>query len=295
MGEVFLGREALADGITRHELRRWYRTIFRGVYIPKSTTPTLYDRAVGAWLASNRRGVLSGVVASALHGAKFVDADHPIDIIDHERRRQRGLVIHMDRIADDEVTSVSGLPLTTPARTAFDLGRLLARHDALARLDALMRARPFQEDDVAKLLHRYGPARGVRQLRELLPLVDVGAQSPRESWLRLLLIDARFPVPETQIPVLDGGFPIAYLDMGWRQLRLGVEYDGDQHRTDRGQYVKDIRRIRMLEERDWRIVRVVAEDRPTEVIARVRAEFTRRSARRAQMDELAGSSSDFAA
>lgn len=105
-----LGREALADGITRHELRRWYRTIFRGVYIPKSTTPTLYDRAVGAWLASNRRGVLSGVVASALHGAKFVDADHPIDIIDHERRRQRGLVIHMDRIADDEVTSVSGLP-----------------------------------------------------------------------------------------------------------------------------------------------------------------------------------------
>lgn len=295
MVEVFVGREALADGLTRHELRRWYRTIFRGVYIPKSTTPTLYDRAVGAWLASNRRGVLSGVVASALHGAKFVDVDHPIDIIDNERRRQRGLVIHMDRIADDEVTSVSGVPLTTPARTAFDLGRLLARHDALARLDALVRAKPFQEDDVATLLHRYGPARGVRQLRELLPLVDVGAQSLRESWLRLLLIDANFPVPETQIPVLDGGFPIAYLDMGWRQLRLGVEYDGDQHRTDRGQYVKDIRRIRMLEERDWRIVRVVAEDRPAEVIARVRAEFARQSARRAQMDELAGSSRDFAA
>ena len=90
------------------------------------------------------------------------------------------------------------------------------------------------------LMQRYGPVRGVRQLRELLPLVDPGAASPKESWLRLLLIDNGFPIPETQIPVLDGYVPFAFLDMGWRHIHLAVEYDGDQHRTDRPQYVKDI-------------------------------------------------------
>jgi hypothetical protein len=48
MGEVFLGWEAIGDGLSRHELRRWYRPLFRGAYIAKWSTPTLADRAVGA-------------------------------------------------------------------------------------------------------------------------------------------------------------------------------------------------------------------------------------------------------
>ena len=72
MTEIFLGREALGDGLPRRELRRWYRPLFRGVYIPRSATPTLEDRATGAWLTSNRTGVIAGAAASALHGAKWV-------------------------------------------------------------------------------------------------------------------------------------------------------------------------------------------------------------------------------
>ena len=34
---------------------------------------------------------------------------------------------------------------------------------------------------------------------------------------------------------------LAMLDMGWQQFKVAAEYDGDQHRTDRRQYVKDIR------------------------------------------------------
>ena len=91
MGEVFLGREALGDGLARHDLRRWYKPIFRGVYVPKRATPTLHDRAVGAWLTSDRTGVIAGVAASALHGAEWVDDDEPIEILVDERRRQSGL------------------------------------------------------------------------------------------------------------------------------------------------------------------------------------------------------------
>ena len=67
------------------------------------------------------------------------------------------------------------------------------------------------------------------------------------------------------------GLPVAYLDLGWEDHMVAVEYDGDHHRTDRRQYVKDIQRIEMLERMGWIIVRVVAEDRPADIVRRVRA------------------------
>lgn len=285
MGEIFLGNDALADGLHRRDLRRWYRPLFRGVYIPKNARPTLADRTVGAWLTSGRQGVIAGVAASAMHGARWVNDDEPIEILVHDRRRQAGLLVRTDRIATDEVVTIDGLPVTTAARTAFDLGRYLRRAQALARLDALMRVAPFGED-VDVLLHRYGPVRGVRQLRELLPLVDAGAESPKESWLRLLLIDNGFPIPETQIPVFDGGpDPFAFLDMGWQDVGLAVEYDGDQHRTDRPQYVRDLRRIPRIERCGYEVIRVIAEDSPAEILGHVNDAWRRRGG--AEIDEMA--------
>ncbi|MDT5210857.1 MAG: hypothetical protein QOF67_3272 [Mycobacterium sp.] len=292
MGEVFLGREAMGDGLPRHELRRWYRPLFRGVYVPKWATPTHLDRTLGAWLTTDRAGVIAGVAASALHGAAWVDDTEPIEVLVDDRRRQPGLLVRMDRVADDEITVVADLPATTLARTAFDLGRYQKRVSALARLDALMRAAPFSVDEVSTLMHRYGPVRGVRQLRELLPLVDPGAASPKESWLRLLLIDNGFPIPETQIPVLDGGFPFAFLDMGWRHIQLAVEYDGDQHRTDRPQYVKDMRRHRKIAKHGWEVIRVIAEDRESEVPGRVYEAWLRRGG--AEIDKMAPFTRTFA-
>ena len=269
MVEVFLGREALGDGLPRHELRRWYRPMFRGVYVPKWAAPSLHDRAVGAWLTSGRTGVITGVVASALHGARWVDDGEPIEILVDERRRQPGLIPRMDRVADDEMIRVTDLPVTTPARTAFDLGRYQKRSSAIGRLDALMRAAPFRDDEVLMLMRRYGPVRGVRQLRSLLPLVDAGAESLKESSLRLLLIDNGFPIPETQIPVSEGVEPFAYLDMGWRDLQLAVEYDGDQHRSKadrdrdatpveqpRQQVLAEVVGPERVEPRGWRQARV---------------------------------------
>ncbi len=85
-----------------------------------------------------------------------------------------------------------------------------------------------------RLARRYPGARGLKSLRTALPLVDGGAASPRETALRLLLIDAGLPRPTTQIPVVEGrGRLVRVLDMGWEEFMVGAEYDGDQHRTDR--------------------------------------------------------------
>lgn len=102
---------------------------------------------------------------------------------------------------------------------------------------------------------------------------------PKETWLRLLIVRAGLPTPETQIPVVMHYRTVAVLDMGWDRFKVAVEYDGDQHRTSRRQYVRDIRRLHALEECGWIVVRVVAEDRPAAVIDRVREALRRRGYR----------------
>ena len=136
-------------------------------------------------------------------------------------------------------------------------------------MDALMRARPFSAEEVLVLAKRYRGARGVGLLKDALPLVDGGAASPRETSLRLLFIDAGLPRPTTQIPIFDrDGRLLRTVDMGWEDFMVVAEYDGDQHRTDRGQYVKDQRVVPKIERLGWIVIRVIKEDRPHEVVQR---------------------------
>lgn len=277
MGEVFIGGDAVAAGrMTRHELQRWYRPIFRGVYVSRLAEPTLRDRIYGAWLSSDRQGVIGGLAASALHGASWIDDDVAIELV-RRARPQPGLVIRKDTLADDEITRVAGIPVTTVARTAFDLGRFLARDEAVARLDALMRASPFAIEDVLLQAKRYRRARGLKSLREVLPLVDGGAASPRETWLRLLYIDAGLPRPTTQVPIVEGrGRLVRMADVGWDDFMVVSEYDGDQHRTDRRQYTKDIRALRKARRLGWIVDQVIKEDRPAEIVERAWAALVSR-------------------
>lgn len=280
MAEVLLGGEAVRAGVvTRHELARWYTPLFRGVYARKGQQLSLRDRAIGAWLATGRNGAIAGLAAAALHGAPWIDADTPIEVAGVHHRPQQGLVTRRDALASDEIVWRSGLPVTSRVRTAFDLGRLLSRAEALARLDALMWNQHFSIDEVSALIDRRPRVRGVGQLQDLLPLVDGGAASPRESRIRLWLLDCGFPRPETQIPVLKGSRPVAFLDMGWEKYGVAVEYDGDHHRKDRRQYVKDIERLRMLEAMGWIVIRVIAEDRPAQWLARAQAALRSRGCR----------------
>jgi hypothetical protein len=267
MGEVFIGSDAIASGrLTRHQLKRWHRPIFRGVHGPKQ--PSLRDRIYAAWLASGRSGVIGGVAASALHGAQWVPDDTPIELI-CRLRPQPGLVIRKDVLADDEITRVAGIAVTTRVRTAFDLGRYLPRGEAVARLDSLMHAQIFSIDDVLLLADRHRRARGLKSLRAVLPLVDGGSGSPQETWLRLLYIDAGLPRPTTQIPIVEGrGRLVRMADLGWEEFMTVSEYDGEHHQTSRKQYVKDIKSLRKARRLGWIVDQVVKEDKPADIVNR---------------------------
>lgn len=280
MGAVFRGTEAISSGtLTRAQLRWNYRPIYRDVYMPKSatrSTRSLRDNIYAAWLWSGRRGIIAGRAAAALHGAKWVDEATSVELIGPFSHPPPGIVVRRERIGPHDVVELAGLPVTNLARTAFDLARHLPRGLAVAHLDALAGATDLAAKDVAPLIERHQGARGVRLCREALLLMDGGAQSPRESWLRLILIDAGLPRPTTQIRVTDGRL-VAYLDLGWEESMVAFEYDGDQHRTDRWQYVKDIRRAEMVERLGWLVVKVIKEDHPNEVVRRSRDALARRA------------------
>ena len=58
--------------------------------------------------------------------------------------------------------------------------------------------------------------------------------------------------------------------MGWEDLKVAVEYDGDQHRLSRPQFIKDVYRLEELREIGWIVIRVVAENSERDVVDRVR-------------------------
>jgi len=200
-----------------------------------------------------------------------------VELIHNNRRTPPGIQTHRDRIEDDEIQLVDGLSVTSPARTALDIACWYPTMTAVAGIDALARGTELKAVDIDLLTRRYAKRRGIVRARQAVGLFDPGAQSPKESWLRVVLIEAGLPRPQTQIAVTnDFGSAFAYLDMGWEDVKVAVEYDGEQHRSDRRQYSWDVRRLETLERLGWIVIRVVAGDRPAEIVRRVRAALDRR-------------------
>lgn len=276
MDEVFVGGERLATGrLTRGQLRWNHAPLFPGVYVPKSAAASLRMRTVGAWLWSGREGVVAGRAAAAIHGAQWVPADTPIELIAPRDRSPTGIIARNERIDPDEVMTVGGLLVTNPARTAADLARHLPRDLAVRHLDALAVATNVPADHARALLERHPRARGRRRAPAALGLMDSGGQSPKETWLRLLYLDAGFPRPRTQITVSDG-CTRAVLDMGWDDVLVAADYDGFQHLTDRKRYVHDIGRNEMVARQGWFDLHVVAEHSRAYVLRRTADAFAQR-------------------
>lgn len=185
--------------------------------------PSLPVRTRAAWLWSGRRAIIGGATAASLHGARWIPDDVPVELIHANTRPPDGVSTRRETLGVGETQLRDGLAVTTPERTAFDIGRRGAVRSSVVRLDALARATGFKVADVVQIAQAHPRTPGLRRLEAALDLVDPGAQSPRESYRRLLLIDAGLPRPQTQIPVLGAdGLPAAYLDLGWPPSMVAV-------------------------------------------------------------------------
>jgi hypothetical protein len=271
----FIGTEALSAGtVTRRTLVSRHNIVYRNVYLRKGVELTPDRRAVAAWLWSGRNATIAGLSAAALHGSQWIDPALPAELTRPDACDVDGIVIHRGQLRDDEVCFVQGMPVTSPARTAFDLGRPDRFEPAIIRVDSLANATGLKPQEVERLAADRRGARGIVQLRHVVELMDGGAESPQETRTRLLLIAAGFPRPRTQIVVVDdyGSF-VGRIDLGWDEWKVGVEYDGPQHWTDPDQHARDIDRLADLAAQGWLIIRVsrdLLRYRPHVFLARVR-------------------------
>ena len=264
-----MGSEAMAAGlVTRHTLRTKYVKLHYNVYARKGLELDAADRGRAAWLWSRRTATLAGISAAALHCTKWLPADAPAELAYAHQPAPPGILIHRGTIADDEICLRQSIDCTTPARTAYDIGRRVPGDTAIIRIDALLNATGCKVEEVERIADRYPGARGMPALRKALHVADGGAESPKETELRLLLVRDGLPLPTTQIRV-----GRRRVDMGWPDWKVGVEYDGEQHWKNPDDYADDIERLEFLASQGWVIVRVSSRQlryHRAEILRRVR-------------------------
>jgi hypothetical protein len=127
-------------------------------------------------------------------------------------------------------------------------------------MDALARAHGFTTSDLTRQLPRYRRRRGVVQLRNLVPLARPEAESPRESWTRLAIVDAGLPEPTVQHWIDIDGVPTYRLDLAYPGARIAIEYDGQEHHTDPADRARDAARRAWLTAHGWTVIVLRASD-----------------------------------
>jgi hypothetical protein len=279
----FRGSAALAAGVlTRGRLRGpGFRRLFEDVYVRADVPVDLALRSRAAHLLVAGRGVLTGYSAAEILGASCGPEDAPAEVALPAGclLRQPDLLVHRGLLRPDEVTAVDMIGVTTRARTAYDLARFapslveaVVAVDALAVSDPsgsggqhlrrtasttdrglLSPGGPFQPADLLFLRNRHLGARNSRRLPDVIALADPLAESPMETRTRLALVLHGLPPPVSQLAVHDTRH-CHYLDLGYPEYRVGIEYDGGDHLTpERAR--RDLERQHRLTAIGWTLVR----------------------------------------
>ncbi|MGH3412834.1 MAG: type IV toxin-antitoxin system AbiEi family antitoxin domain-containing protein [Marmoricola sp.] len=264
----FTYREARAAGLTSKRLAHAVRTgvlrrVLHGVYVRADVQDTVEIRATAAALVVSPHSVVCDRTAAWLYRVDvFGYSDHeilpPIETCvyrGHSPSDRTGIDGRSRDLRPGDVVMLHGLAVTTPLRTAMDLGCALGRRRAVGALDQLMRVQGVTREQMDHELPRYFRRRGVIQLRELVPLADPRAESMRESWVRLEIHDSGLPAPEPQHWVEVDGVPTYRLDLAYPIHRIAVEYDGEEfHRRTEEQRRHDRDRRKWLRDHGWTVI-----------------------------------------
>lgn len=250
-------------GVSRHLLRRlvaegYVRRLLHGVYVAVQATDDIDLRAAALGLVVAKTAVVTDRTAAWLHGVAILPRSAPfrpppISVFQTSGTRVRRPEVDggMRTLEPEDITVVNGVQVTTPLRTALDLGRLLWRFDAIAALDGFLRFGVPKEEMTAEL-DRFKGYRGICQLRLLLPIADGRSESVGESALKLHWYDARLPRPEPQLWVQDDfGVDVYRLDLTLPELRYAAEYDGEEHHGEEQEESDAERRRWLTEHRGW--------------------------------------------
>ncbi|HUF49649.1 MAG TPA: DUF559 domain-containing protein [Longimicrobiales bacterium] len=257
--------QLLDRGITVSAIDRMVRAgrlvvVRRGVY-QIGPLPVGHAAEAAAMLTCGAEGRVSHVSAAALHGV--VDAPRaglPVAVTMPRRSRRHidGVRIHRVRdLLPDEVTTIEGIRVTTPARTLLDIAGTLTSREVEQALAKALRTRLVTREEMCRMVERHPGYRGAALLRQLLDAEGGPSftRSEAEEKLLELVRSARLTRPELNVRVL--GHEADFL---WREARVVAEVDGYAFHASARSFAADRRRDAELTAAGYRVLRFTWAD-----------------------------------
>lgn len=281
-------RDLIAAGITKDQVAgpRWTR-IVRGVHGYGADPADPLTRILAVAEVIPKGAAIGGWAALFLHRVRDLDGRTgpggatllpvPVCIGPPGRMAAReGIAVDRSRLAEDDVTEVGGIRVTTAVRAVVDVACWHGVEEAMVAGDAAVRFGAARAKEIQAYVAGRGSVRGIPSARAAAALVDGRAESCPESRLRFVwVVEARLPVPlvNPDIIDLDGGFRIGRSDLLGLDAAMVGEYDGDGHRT-LARHTADNDREEGFERLNLTVVRATSVDlwpRRPRLVARLQA------------------------
>ena len=259
-----LGRGAIAHRVQARTMQRMHRT----VYLMGAAPPTLLARVRAAVLAVGGDAVLSHRSAAEVYGL-VPEAEQDVDVTAFGRNPgvHPGVRVHRPRaLAEVDVVTVQGMPVTSVARTICDLAATESPNTVERAWQEALYRRIVTPDALAAVLKREPARRGAPVIRALIRDPRL-TRSQRERLLLKLIDQAQLPKPITNIKL--HGYLV---DVLWPHQRLLVEFDGWQGHGHRLAFESDRKRDQILVAGGYRVLRITDRqllEEPLAVVARI--------------------------
>jgi len=253
---------------------------FRGVRIPADAAlEELRDRAIAFSPRLRPHQAFGGLSAAALHGLPLAArhrGDPGVDlIVEHGRNLPRGRNVRARRVAPERwsIAEVDGIRTASPLLTLETLVARSGAEELGVIADALLTAsRRYPglsapgralatAGELGAFADAWGRRPGAEKLRQAVAFAREGVDSPMESRLRwAIVMVGGFPEPLVGAPAYEGDLLLGTPDLSYPELRIAIEYEGDQHRVDKRRWREDVARKRLFEAWDWIVLRAIADD-----------------------------------
>ncbi len=243
--------------------------LHRGAYAVGHRVLAKRGRWLAAVLAMGPDAILSHASAAALWG--LAPEDRKVHVTASGGRQDRpgrkGIQVHRCKIDPAEVTMRDGIPVTTVARTLFDLAERSRPYELRSAWDEASRLHLLRVPEVAAVYERGRGRRARTQIRPFLIAEQRYVEdtaSPLEDRFAAFVVAHRLPPPQTNV-LVDGD----EVDALWPEARLIVELDSWEFHAHRAAFEKD---------RDRDTDHLVAEYRTIRVTHRRLSEYPERLA-----------------
>jgi hypothetical protein len=237
-----------------------------GVYFVPAQGASLADRAAALSGLLRQEAIVARRTAAWIWGLDVLppgvnEADWQVELITPRTSDSGPITAGTVEVPAGHIIEESDVRLTSLARTALDCSRWLPRSEAVAALDQFLR-KGVGTGELIAMARSLSGYRGNKRLREIIRLADRGAASPGESWIRVGIVNTGFPRPRTQVPVPGPRGQRLYIDLGYPEFRVGLEYDGERHHTGPQARAHDTASRRWLaKEMRWEVIPVTKDFR----------------------------------